>query len=337
MGTITKFEGKKEMVYKRSIPKQNPIHRYAATLRATSEIVDEIGGELLTYMRESASEAGLDFEKFEWIPENLYSPEEDVIHTEYLWKTANGTEYHILGTAEIYNEDYDMKVSLSRIIPNKTVSSYDFDKCQWDQLVDIAEQNRIQTLIKKDPDSTDILMEIRDYKEKFTEKDIAFYRKQYQKMIELYSKVSEFMMPVYDSDTETLFIDIFDPNRHGFTVTWNENEYQLEQYLIVDDLVQDDDINCFLLPQYVKPLRQVIWSGTDTDKLAAFLEKMGNRVAITDVYTCPISIETYVEFKKLNMLDLVVHGNNELTDLEKTNLKRLKNGIRKMLKSINQN
>ena len=58
---------------------------------------------------------------------------------------------------------------------------------------------------------------------------------------------------------------------------------------------------------------------------------------ITDVYTCPISIETYVEFKKLDMSDLVVHGNNELTDLEKTNLKRLKNGIRKMLKSINQN
>ena len=156
-------------------------------------------------------------------------------------------------------------------------------------------------------------------------------------MIELYSKVSEFMMPVYDSDTETLFIDIFDPNRHGFTVTWNENEYQLEQYLIVDDLVQDDDINCFLLPQYVKPFRQVIWSGTDTDKLAALLEKMGNRVAITDVYTCPISIETYVEFKKLDMSDLAVHGNKDLTEYEKTNLKRLKNGIRKMLKNINQN
>lgn len=337
MGTITKFEGKKETVYKRSIPKQNPFHRYAAMLGATSEIVDEIGGELLTYMRESASEAGLDFEKFEWIPDNLYSPEEDVIHAEYLWKTAGGTEYHILGTAEIYDGDYDMKVSLSRIVPNKTVSSYDFDKCQWDQLIDIAEQNRIQALIKKDPDSADILMEIRDYKEKFTEKDIAFYREKYQKMIELYSKVSEFMMPVYDPDTETLSIDIFDPYRHGFTIVWNENEYRLEQYLLVDDLAQDDDINCFLLSQYVKPLRQVIWSGTDTDKLAAFLEKMGNRVAITDVYTLPISIETYVEFKKLDMSDLAVHGNKDLTEYEKTNLKRLKNGVRKILKSINQN
>lgn len=224
-----------------------------------------------------------------------------------------------------------------RMIPHESVYCFDFDKCEWKLHLNLAEQEKIQCLIEKDRDSADILMEIRDYKEKFTEKDIAFYRKQYQKMIELYSKVSEFMMPVYDSDTETLFIDIFDPNRHGFTVTWNENEYQLEQYLIVDDLVQDDDINCFLLSQYVKPLRQVIWSGTDTDKLAAFLEKMGNRVAITDVYTCPISIETYVEFKKLDMSDLVVHGNNELTDLEKTNLKRLKNGIRKMLKSINQN
>lgn len=106
--------------------------------------------------------------------------------------------------------------------------------------------------------------------------------------------------------------------------------------MIVDDLVQDDDINCFLLPQYVKPLRQVIWSGTNTDKLAAFLEKMGNRVAIRDVYTCPISIETYVEFKKLDMSDLTVHGNKDLTEYEKTNLKRLKNGIRKMLKSIQQ-
>lgn len=42
---------------------------------------------------------------------------------------------------------------------------------------------------------------------------------------------------------------------------------------------------------------------------------------ITDVYTCPISIETYVEFKKLDMSDLVVHGNNELTDLEKNKFK----------------
>ena len=334
MSIIVKFENKREKA--EALP--TPIDMYTSTLYATANHINEKGNNLLEIMEQATTNAGLDFKKFAWIPEEPYSPIDDVIHMRYVWLAPEGSEYHILGKARIIDcESHNMEVTLWRMIPHESVYCFDFEKCEWKLHLNLAEQEKIQCLIEKDRDSADILMEIRDYKEKFTEKDIAFYRKQYQKMIELYSKVSEFMMPVYDSDTETLFIDIFDPNRHGFTVTWNENEYRLEQYLIMDDLVQDDDINCFLLPQYVKPLRQVIWSGTNTDKLAAFLEKMGNRVAITDVYTCPISIETYVEFKKLDMSDLVVHGNNELTDLEKTNLKQLKNGIRKMLKSINQN
>ena len=326
MGVIVKFENKRGET---EIKPLTPIDVYTSDLYMTSN-----HNKLLVAMEQAATIAGLDFKQFSWIPDDLYSPVDDIIHVKYVWITPDGMEYRISGSAGIGGEYHNMEVTLWRIIPYKSVYCFDFDKHEWKLHLNLAEQERILRLIKKDQDSADILLEIRDYKGNFTEKDVDFYRKKYKKMIELYSKVSEFMMPVYDPDTETLSIDIFDPYRHGFTVVWNENEYRLEQYLEVDDLVQEEDIDGFLFSQNYRPLQQLIWSGTDTGKLADFLEKMGNRVAKTDVYTLPISIETYVEFTRLDMSDLTVHGNKELTDFERTNLKRLKNGIRKMLKNI---
>ena len=58
---------------------------------------------------------------------------------------------------------------------------------------------------------------------------------------------------------------------------------------------------------------------------------MGDHATRTDVCTLPISIETSVEFRKADLSDLIIRGNNPLTDLEKQNLQRLKEEICKIV------
>ena len=334
MGAIVKFENKRG---KTEIKPLTPIDFYTSDLYTTSNRINEIGNKLLLTMEQAATIAGLDFKKFAWIPEEPYSPIDDMIHIGYAQLDHEGTEYHISGAAGMDGEFHNMEVALRKTIPHELVYYFDFDKCSWKLHSNLSEQEKVREMIEKDQNSADILMEIYQYKDNFVQKDIIFYRHKYRKMIELYSKVSEFMEPVYNPDTEELTLGIFDPYRHGFIVVWDENEYRLEEYLETDDLMRDEDTIDFLRSCGNKLLRQVVWSGVDTDKLAEFLEEMGNRIVKTDIYTFPISIETYVEFKKWDLSDLTIHGNKKLTDYEKANLKRLKKGFLEMTENFNQN
>ena len=81
MGIIVKFEnksGKTEVL-------PTPIDMYTSTLYATANHINEKGNNLLEIMEQATTNAGLDFKKFAWIPEEPYSPIDDVIHMRYVW------------------------------------------------------------------------------------------------------------------------------------------------------------------------------------------------------------------------------------------------------------
>ena len=141
MGIIVKLEnksGKTEVL-------PTPIDMYTSTLYATANHINEKGNNLLEIMEQATTNAGLDFQKFAWIPEEPYSPIDDVIHMRYVWLAPEGSEYHIFGKARIIDcESHNMEVTLWRMIPHESVYCFDFDKCEWKLHLNLAEQKKIE-------------------------------------------------------------------------------------------------------------------------------------------------------------------------------------------------
>lgn len=320
---------------KENLQPVNPIEWYKEKLSDANNLIEDVGEQLLKLMETAASEAGLDFKNFLWNQQDLLVPIGNELCLEYVWVTDDGTKYQMSGAAELHENDFSTSVSLWNVIPHKSTNYFRFDTKQWEQYLNLAENEKVIDLILQDEKTAELFKEIREYtvaklKKPFTVKDVFFYREKYKMIIDLYNTVYEFMDANYIWYSDEVWLEP-DACRHGFYVTCNENEYQLYQCLSPGELSESDGIIDLSDLTCDERINHIVWSGTDKNALVKLLFQMGDHATRTDVCTLPISIETSVEFRKADMSDLIIRGNNPLTDLEKQNLQQLREEIHKIV------
>lgn len=325
MGELRKFEpGKKKE------QTMLPTINYTDMFYSMADLFAEVSNNLLDEMKRAAKMAGLSFQKFVNIPMMSFSSENQEVCLKYGWKSANGSEYYIEGFSEIYDELYDLNVTVFRIRPHKSEDYFDFEESRWIQRVDLKNQEEVKKFILQDRTSAKMItdMEALDY---FSSKaEVLLFCEDFKEAIELYSKVSEFMEPVYNPDENKVYFYIYDPNRCGFSVVCESHKFYLQQFLNpigLMDLSEDVD---FIESDDAPLIEDTVWCGTNIDKLVDILNKMGSKITKPYTFTFPLSGDAYMEFRKLDLSDLEVVGG--LTDAEYYRLHILKKRLKKILR-----
>lgn len=325
MGEIRKFEPEKKKAQT-----MLPTINYTDMFYGMADLFAEVSNNLLDEMKRAAKMAGLSFQKFVNIPMMPFSSENQEVCLKYGWKSANGSEYYIEGFSEIYEDSYDLNVAVLRIRPHKSEDYFDFEESRWIQRVDLKNQEEVKKFILQDRTSARMITDMEALEYFSSKAEVLLFREDFKEAIELYSKISEFMEPMYNPDENKVYFYIYDLNRFGFSVVCESHKFYLQQFLDPIDLIDLSEDMDFVKADDAPLIEYTVWSGTDIDKLVDILKKMGSKITKPYTFTFPLSGDAYMEFRKPDLSDLEVVG--RLTDNENYRLNILKKRLKKILR-----
>lgn len=234
-------------------------------------------------------------------------------------KPENDVSFH--ATIKYNLEDDIVIDQIEKLVNDQIDSVYDRNTKIWKKKKPIPE--KFLEIIKSHSSESDIL---KMFMELGVSKEEEYFdiKRRYNPLFVLYDKVNEYMNPDLIFDPNGSYKMILEPRdylRYGFCVGLEKKELLLMQYVGISDV--ELELEKFLIDGHYE---KIVGRTNNPEEMKNVLSRLADHHTRNSIYTIPVSLNHYIETRKLSsLINDIGKYRDELDDEEFQNLEQICN------------